>query len=93
MVCANEKAYSIYNNFKNKVILQAQKELAEKTDISFEFEEIKTGRKVTGIKFCISSSKVMNEIACDKIQPEDSINSEVNIHSIYALFMTYFWNC
>jgi len=75
MVCAKEKAYSIYNNFKNKVILQAHKELAEKTDISFEFEEIKTGRKVTSIKFYIINNKAMNEIACDKIHSDDVMNS------------------
>lgn len=90
MVGANAKYLKVYADFKSKVIFQAQKELAEKTDISFEFEELKTGRKVTGIKFCINSSKAMNEIACDKIQPEDSINSEVikkvfkimNLHKI-----------
>ena len=42
-----------YDNFKRKVILIAQKELQEKTDIYFDFEEIKTGRKVTHIKFLI----------------------------------------
>ena len=57
MVGANEKAYDTYTNFKSKVIFQAQKELPLKTDISFEFEEIKTGRKVTALKFDIKISK------------------------------------
>jgi len=90
MVGANANYLKVYADFKSKVIFQAQKELAEKTDISFEFEELKTGRKVTGIKFYTNSSKAMNEIACDKMQPEDSINSEVikkvfkimNLHKI-----------
>lgn len=51
------KSYNVYQNLKNKIILQAQKELNEKTDISFEFEEIKTGRKVTSLKFYIKSNK------------------------------------
>jgi plasmid replication initiation protein len=48
-----ENKYNVYANFKRKVILQSQKELKEKTDIYFEFEEKKTGRKITGIKFLI----------------------------------------
>lgn len=52
-----EKSYSIYQNVKNRIIIQAQKELKEKTDISFNFEEIKTGRKVTSLKFYIHQNK------------------------------------
>lgn len=64
IVCAKEKAYSIYNNFKLRVLLQAQKELKEKTDILFDFEEIKTGRKVTSIKFMLySKDEAKHEIA------------------------------
>lgn len=55
-----EKSYSVYQNVKNKVVLQAQKELSTKTDISFDFQEIKTGRKVTSIKFFIKSNKMVN---------------------------------
>jgi len=60
MVGANEKAYNVYTNFKSKVIFKAQKEIPLKTDISFDFEEIKTGRKVTSIKFFIKSNKKVN---------------------------------
>lgn len=42
-----------YNDFKRKVILVSQKELKEKTDIYFEFEEIKQIRKIFEIKFTI----------------------------------------
>ncbi|WP_148097607.1 replication initiation protein, partial [Clostridium tagluense] len=37
MVGSKEKAYNIYNNFKNRIITKAQKELAEKTDINFDY--------------------------------------------------------
>jgi plasmid replication initiation protein len=63
-----EKIYPKYNDFKRKIIEQAQKELREKTDISFDFEEIKTGRKVTSIKFFIKANKKVNapkEISVD----------------------------
>jgi len=49
-----EKKYKYYGNIKDKIILKAQKELKEKTDIAFEFIEIKEGRKrVVGIIFVI----------------------------------------
>ena len=48
----NDK-YLKYSNFKDKVILVAQKELKEKTDIYFEFEEIKEWKKVCSILFII----------------------------------------
>jgi hypothetical protein len=51
------KQYPKYANFKQKVILQAQKELEEKTDIKFTFEEHKTGRKVEMITFHIAKNK------------------------------------
>ena len=47
------KSYERYSNLKQKVILVAQKELKEKTDIKFNFEEQKNGRKVDVITFYI----------------------------------------
>ncbi len=52
-----EDKYSLYADFKRYVILQAQKELRKNTDLDFEFEEIKTGRKVTHLKFKIIRHK------------------------------------
>jgi len=45
--------YTQYNYFKRRVILPSQQELRDHTDIYFEFEEIKEGRKVTAILFLI----------------------------------------
>ncbi len=45
--------YKLYADFKRKVLLVAQRELAAKTDISFELEEIKIGRGVGKIRFVI----------------------------------------
>ena len=55
---ATEKSYSVYQNVKNRIILQAQKELKKKTDINFDFEEIKTGRKVTALRFYIHQNRI-----------------------------------
>jgi len=42
-----------YWDFKRFVLKTAQKEIREKTDLKFTFDEIKTGRKITKIKFWI----------------------------------------
>ena len=63
MFCIKVTEYSRYNDFKRKVILQAQKEInSNNTDINFTFQEIKTGKKVTAIKFYIKQNKASNEI-------------------------------
>ncbi|UQD53883.1 replication initiation protein (plasmid) [Bacillus methanolicus] len=55
-----EDIYPAYGNFKQRVLMPAQKELKKKTDISFEFEEIKVGRRVNKIKFLIFPTKKKN---------------------------------
>lgn len=52
-----DNLYPAYGNFKQRVLLPAQKELKNKTDISFKLEEIKNGRRVSKIKFIIQSVK------------------------------------
>ena len=48
--------YPLYGNFKNKVILVAQRELAERTDIAFTFTEMKEGKRVTSLRFFIAKN-------------------------------------
>lgn len=82
---ATEKSYSIYQNVKNRIILQAQKELKKKTDISFEFEEIKTGRKVTALRFYIHQNKTkminkptaLDEVSATVETPLDTLESRI----------------
>jgi len=45
--------YPAYGNFKQRVLLPSQKQINKKSDITFEFQEIKQGRAVKGIKFFI----------------------------------------
>jgi plasmid replication initiation protein len=51
-----ENQYQLYGDFKRYVILAAKKELDFQADISFDFEEIKSGRKVIAIEFKIKSN-------------------------------------
>lgn len=52
-----ESKYKNYPDFKKRVLLSAQKELKEKTDIYFEFEEIRESRKVVKLEFDIFTNK------------------------------------
>ncbi len=45
--------YKLYNDFRRRVILQAQKELEQHTDIRFDFKPLKKRKKVTHLKFFI----------------------------------------
>src|SRR5690606_10838527 len=47
------KSYTLYGNFKNKVLLPAVEEINEQTDLFISFKEIKKGRKVERIEFSI----------------------------------------
>lgn len=49
------KAYT-YNDLKKRVIIPAQIQLKENTNLAFKFEELKTGRSVTGLQFLIFSN-------------------------------------
>jgi hypothetical protein len=57
MVGATDK-YLEYHNFKKRVLAPAKKEIAEKTDLSFEYKEVKSGRKVVAIRFFIRERRV-----------------------------------
>ena len=48
-----EDHYTLYGNFRQRVLLKAQKDLAKYTDISFTFEPTKKVRKVVAINFYI----------------------------------------
>ena len=54
--------YSKYSMFKKRTILRAQKEINSKTDIYFDFEEIKRGRKIHAIKFTIKKNESFGEV-------------------------------
>jgi plasmid replication initiation protein/SepF-like predicted cell division protein (DUF552 family) len=52
--------YKLYGHFKDKIVLKAQRDLSEVTDISFTFEEKKEGRKVVGLTFFIEANMAKN---------------------------------
>jgi plasmid replication initiation protein len=63
-----DNVYPRFFDFKRRVIEQAQKELKKMSDISFDFEEIKTGRTVTSLKFYIKANKKPIDEVCATIE-------------------------
>jgi hypothetical protein len=53
--------YPLYANFKQRIIMKAQEDLAAYTDIRFTFEEVKKGRAIHSIVFTIKSNKSIVE--------------------------------
>ena len=54
--------YPLFGNFKQRVLNKAQKDLKAYTDIAFEFEPLKRGRRVVGLQFKIYKNKPEKEV-------------------------------
>lgn len=66
-----ENEYSIWGDFSQKVLKVAQKALKENTDICFEYEPVKKGRKVVAVRFEISKNiDFKDPMEMDKFLPE-----------------------
>lgn len=91
-----ETEYKNYNDFKKKVILKAQKELLEKTDICFEFKEKKKVRKIIGIYFFIKKNVPEEDKTIDMITdgssaiPSKEVNDSLNVELYERLLKLMF---
>ncbi len=81
-----DNVYPKYNDFKRFIIERTQKELKKLTDINFSFEEIKTGRKVTTLRFYINSNnvkvKALDEISVTKTEEYEEVPLDILENSI-----------
>lgn len=50
-----KKKYPVFSDFRRYVLEVAKKELSSKTDVSFEYEVLKEGKKATAIRFFITA--------------------------------------
>lgn len=89
----DEDQYQQYTDFRKRVILTAQSELEEKTDICFTFKETRVSRKVDIITFFIKTNALKPQLALDEaevITPESDIESE--LHSLLDLLPAAYKN-
>lgn len=62
LACENEETYKEFKYFNNLLLKKIQKELLDKTECRFEYKPIKSGRRVTAIRFTLESiSKLIDD--------------------------------
>ena len=81
--------YKGYKNFKRWVLLPAQKELEEKTDISFKWNEEKKWRDVVAIEFFIKIQSRPDKIV---VVDDHKINDEIKEYNSITAIVDYMIN-
>ncbi len=62
ILCIDKTEYKLYADFKRRALNAAEKEINEKTDLLVSFDEIKTGRKITTVRFNIEKKSNISSI-------------------------------
>lgn len=76
MLGLTSEQHKEYSNFKANILKPIQKEFEAKADITFEFDEIKYGRRVGALRFHISKNKKIKPLLPELPElPEVSIES------------------
>lgn len=84
-----------YNDFKREVLIRAEREINEKTDLNVSFEEIKTSRRITSIKFKIERQAAEEpiqeiekvEIVKSKNKVENSVEYSDDVLNLFDLLL------
>lgn len=71
-----ENIYPRYYDFRRFILEATQKELKKLTDISFSFEEMRYGKKITSIRFYIKSNGSAIEEVCYTREDKSTLNEE-----------------
>lgn len=66
--CAEDESYDAFKVFNDRVLKRCQKELHEKTECRFAYLPIKSGRRVTSIRFTVET---LSDAIGAEIQGED----------------------
>ena len=76
--------YEQYGPFKTYVLHEAQTKLAENTNISFTYTEVKTGKKVTSIIFHLHEKNLKGEPEQKLLLPSTTSTSAINLDTTEA---------
>lgn len=83
--CDQDESYAAFKVFNDRILKRSQKELLEKTECRFTYEPVKTGRKVTSIKFTLETLADAIEPAAEPDIPGQlSIDDYEDPNAIYA---------
>lgn len=75
-----QKSLQKYKHFKQKILEISQREINAKTDIAFDYDEIKQNRKVISLKFTITN-KANNQITSSQQEQNTASTPPSNILS------------
>lgn len=76
--CDNEPTYKEFKRFNDLVLKKAKKEMDEVTDIRFDYETIKRGRSVVGIRFTYKPKEVLDEVDRNQISVDEWLAEKDN---------------
>jgi plasmid replication initiation protein len=79
--------YKKFNDLKKRVIESAKEEINEKTDILIGYEEVKTARRVTSIRFSIKRNPGYGQTEFEKSQIEKASIIEKELRSENAIII------
>ena len=71
--------YPRWDNFKRRILDSCQEALRENTDICFNYEPIKSGRKITGVRFIIKK----NTAYVDQLSLDEFIDQQNDVVMVY----------
>lgn len=80
-----ENKYKNYFDFKVKVIIQARNELKENSELYFDFDEIKQGKKVVALRFTVIKNKKHLQHIDDASLFSPANATEVLINEVFEL--------
>jgi plasmid replication initiation protein len=72
------KSYqTYYRNFKERFLLASLEEINGKTELKITYKELKTGRKITSIEFCISEKEKTDEQLIKEIDTTKTLSDYI----------------
>lgn len=74
------ETYSRYSNFKQRVLVPAVQEINLRTGLAVDVEEVRTGKKVTSLRFAIGSQKMAS-----KLQMRQAVEQIIDEVQNYAI--------
>ncbi len=72
--------YALYANFKIKILEEAQKRLWQEAHINLEFSEIKTGQKITALRF-----RIDRHLLLSNVEKNEASNADVSLSNISTM--------
>ena len=89
--CEDDPLYQTFKRFNDKILKRCQKELHEKSECRFNYTPIKTGKKVTAVRFAVETiNDLIQQPDPDMIPGQfslDDLAEMTSVHSEHIAFL------